>query len=592
LFTEHLVMAQTAPGRGAGGDRAGDLPDRIEALLQARLDATGAGRGIAEVAAVIGREFTIDVLEATLEGLGPRSPLHPDGVQPALRLLERAGLVEQDGVDRMRFGHSLVRDAAYAMQLRSERPARHRAVAEAITALRGSDAEPEALAYHHEQAGDRHLAAAAHLRAATNAANLAEFGLALTHLRCATDLVADQPGAAARRLELTACMQIGAAYAASFSYFQPEAVDAYRRALELCDVIAEEEGDDPGLLLPVIAALGGLWSKEVVAGDMIAAALVTDRLERVLDKADGLDPEVHRFSLSCRGLELLYQGRTSQAIATLRNAALLGHAGPISVSLGTPHDFVAANDGILAVALTVCGDDDGADAALEEAMARTRELAFPIGPFSEAVVQLYAAYLHRLRRDVDGARAASERVGAIGDQYGFQEHSMLGQMLTLVAATVGGDEASRGALGMTLTAWKMAGGGLAVPVLLCELAEAHLAAGDLDAARQVLDEASAMVEETDQRAAEPEIHRLRALADAKAGAPEATVVAALVTAAQVGLAQGSVRLAARSVADLRDLGGGALPAAAADVARRLRAQIPATARGELRELGEWLSAQD
>ncbi len=590
LFTEHLVMAAAATPEDSAGDAGGDLPERMEALLQARLDATGAGRAVAEVAAVIGREFSVEVLDWTLERLGPRAPIAPEGARPALRLLERAGLVEPDGVDRMRFCHSLVRDAAYEMQLRSERPHRHRVVAEASIALRGPDAQPESLAFHHERAGDGDLAAAAHLRAAAQAADLAEFELALTHLRSALDLVSELDGPAARRLELTACMQVGAAYAASFSYFAPEGVDAYRRALDLCDLITEDEGDDPELILPLIAALGGLWSKEVVAGDMVAAGFVTDRMDRMLDKVEGVDPEIYRFSLSCRGFERVFQGETSTAIAALRTASELGHAGPISVSLGTPHDYVASTDSVLAVALTLAGDDDAADASMEEALARTRELAFPVGPFSEAVVQVYVAYLCRLRRDTDGARRAAERIAEIGDRHGFQEHSMVGQMLGLVAEAMGGDAASRQALAMTLTAWRMAGGGLAVPVLLTELAQACLLADDAEAARLALDEAAIVMEETDQRSAEPEILRLYALVEGRAGASDETVIKGLVRAASLGMQQGSLRLAARSLAGIRDTTGGVLPASAAEVAAAYLAALPASAGDDLREVAGWVSA--
>ncbi|MDP1819047.1 MAG: adenylate/guanylate cyclase domain-containing protein [Acidimicrobiales bacterium] len=589
LFTEHLVMATTTTtvARAVGDD----LPETIEALLQTRLDATGSGRGVAEVAAVIGREFSVDVVEAALVHLGPRSPVAPESARTALRLLERAGLVERESTGHMRFCHSLVRDVAYAIQLRSERPHRHRAVAAAHIERRGSDAAPETLAYHHEQAGEVEPAAAAHIRAAVNASQLAEYDLALTHLRNSARLVEGVPTSSARRLELDAYMQIGAVYAASFSYAQPEAADAYRRALELCDIITADQGRDDGLEAQLAAALGGLWSKEIVAGDLPAAIRVTDRLDRLLARSSELELEVRRFTLGCRGLELMYLGDTTAAAATLHQASRLGRAGPMPISLGTPHDYVAVTDAVLAVALTLTGDDAGASTALERAFTRARDLPFPVGPFSVAVVQVYAAYLHRLRGDTDAARTAAQEVCDLGAKHGFQEHSMVGQILSLVAAALEGDEPACQTLDATLGVWRMAGGGLAVPVLLTELADGCLVIGDVDRAQAALDEAAAMVELTEQRGSESEVLRLRAELDARCGASDQSVLKGLVAAAELALDQGAVRLAGRALHGVRRRTGDELPAVTADVGRRFVASVPPTAAGDLREIEGWVSAR-
>ena len=232
-------------------------------------------------------------------------------------------------------------------------------------------------------------------------------------------------------------MQIGGVSAASFSYARDEAERAYLRALELCDLISAEEGSVAGLDVQLIAALGGLWSKEVVAGDLAKAAVVTDRLERVVHVAPAeLAPEIRRFMLGCRGFEQLFAGHTTDAIATLRAASTM-NVGPVAVPLGTPHDYVAAVDALLAAALALAGDDVGADASIANALRRTTTLPFPIGPFSEAVVRVYSV----VRRAGSAAtskprRRDAVRIGAIGDRHGFREHSMLGQILLLAAASI------------------------------------------------------------------------------------------------------------------------------------------------------------
>nr|MBA2624463.1 AAA family ATPase [Acidimicrobiia bacterium] len=254
LFTEHLVMAAKAHPTQPG--QPGDtLPATLEGLLQVRLAASGPGRRVAELAAVIGREFSLELVERVLVELGDGAPLPPAAVASALRDLQRAGLVEPSGEATMRFRHSLVRDVAYELQLRTERPRRHRAVARAIVSLHGPDAAPEGLAHHLEQAGDLEPAASAFLRASEGAAGLAEFDLALEHLHAAGAIIARVEGPAARRLELAHCMQTGSVSAASFSYTRDEAERAYLRAMELCDLIGADEGPDVGLDVQLVAAL-------------------------------------------------------------------------------------------------------------------------------------------------------------------------------------------------------------------------------------------------------------------------------------------------------------------------------------------------
>ncbi len=575
LFTEHLVMAAAHPA--PGHVPADALPATLEGLLQVRLASSGPGRALAEVAAVIGREFSLDLVERVLAELGDGAPLPPTAVASGLRALQRAGLVEPSGEGTVRFRHVLVRDVAYELQLRAERPRRHRAVARAIVSLHGPDASPEGLARHLEQAGDLAPAASAYLRAAEGAAGLAEFDIALAHLRAAGSLITRVEGPEARRLELAHCMQTGSVSAASFSYAREEGERAYLRAMELCDLIATEEGPDVGLDVQLIAALGGLWSKEVVAGDLRAARAVSDRLERLLSRAPAdLGPEIRRFLLACRGFEQLFTGATGDALATLREASQMP-SGPVTVPLGAPHDYVAAVDALLAVALVLAGDDPGADEALARALRRTTQLPFPVGPFSEAVVQVYAAYLNRLRGDVEGARAAARVVSEIGDRHGFREHAMLGQVLGLAASTMEGDQAACEALENVLGIWRMTGGGLAVPVLLAELADGCLRAGDLERARSALDDAATMMAQTDQRGSESEVLRIAALLDRAGGAAPDGVVKGLVASAEAALACGSLRLAARAVHDALDVLDGRPDDGVVDIAGRLQDRLPPSA---------------
>lgn len=234
-------------------------------------------------------------------------------------------------------------------------------------------------------------------------------------------------------------------------------------------------------------------------------------------------------------------------------------AGPVAVRLGTPHDYVAALDALLAVGLVLTTEDDAADQALAHALRRASDLSFPVGPFSEAVVHVYGAYMSRLRGDRADALTRAQLVAEIGERHGFADHAMLGQILGLAARVMKPDADACQALENVLGIWRLAGGGLAVPVLLTELAAGWLRVGAVDRAAIAVEDARVMMEHTGQRGCEPEIHRLGALIVAAEGGSGAEVADEFRFAIKVALDTGSLLLALRAARDVATC-----PAAAAD----------------------------
>ena len=119
----------------------------------ARLDRLGEAREVAQVAAVIGRQFSFLLLEA----VASRSA---DELETMLAKLVAAGIVfpEERSLERsFSFKHALVRDAAYESLLLTRRREWHERIAKAfeenfadITA-----SEPDLLAHHFAEAGWR-----------------------------------------------------------------------------------------------------------------------------------------------------------------------------------------------------------------------------------------------------------------------------------------------------------------------------------------------------------------------------------------------------------------------------------------------------
>jgi class 3 adenylate cyclase/tetratricopeptide (TPR) repeat protein len=153
------------------------IPETVQELIGARLDRLGPqGKRVAQVAAVLGRQFRRDQLVALLAG-------EPIDVPVQLEELERRGLLHRKTAlseDEYRFGESVTQELAYASLLVRERRQLHQRIAGLIEAEPGEmTAEKSALlAHHYSLSEDRHRAVAALLRAARDAEALPSYGSA------------------------------------------------------------------------------------------------------------------------------------------------------------------------------------------------------------------------------------------------------------------------------------------------------------------------------------------------------------------------------------------------------------------------------
>src|SRR5262249_5921830 len=139
LFVEELAHgtierdATSPSGVNDGHRQPSDsllVPASLRDSLAARLDRAPKARNVAQMAAVIGREFSYDML------LGVASPsLSPaelDSTLAHLRKNEIVQLIDDGPPARWAFKHALLRDAAYESLLRSSRREIHTRIASTI----------------------------------------------------------------------------------------------------------------------------------------------------------------------------------------------------------------------------------------------------------------------------------------------------------------------------------------------------------------------------------------------------------------------------------------------------------------------------
>src|SRR5262249_860027 len=123
------------------------LPERVRELVAARLNGLSErGRGLAGLAAVIGRNFEFELVHRA-SGLGG------DEAAAGVEELGRRGVLRGRG-EQLAFVHDRVREVVYAGLLPFRRKLLHRQVAETLESLHAEDLDPHAalLGQHYHDA--------------------------------------------------------------------------------------------------------------------------------------------------------------------------------------------------------------------------------------------------------------------------------------------------------------------------------------------------------------------------------------------------------------------------------------------------------
>ena len=271
LFVEELTKMVLESGLlVAAGDHfelAGLLPPlaipaTLHDSLMARLDRLGGVREVAQIGAVIGREFSHELLQALTSRAEPE-------LSATLDQLVAAELIFRRGVPphaTYRFKHALVQDVAYGTLLKSRRQQLHARIAEVLERHfpEQAEAEPELLAHHCTKAGLVEKAIDYLYQAARHAMARSAMVEAAAQLTQALDLLTGLPvGPDRDQKELDLQIALGAVLITTKGWAAPEVGKTHARARELCT----EEAQTPQLL----AALSGLfvhhlhWSSKHVA---------------------------------------------------------------------------------------------------------------------------------------------------------------------------------------------------------------------------------------------------------------------------------------------------------------------------------------
>jgi class 3 adenylate cyclase len=262
LYIEEVTRAvlEDPPMAANRAASVSPVPLSIHASLMSRLDSLGPARETAEVAAVIGRDFTAELLARVTQR--PEAAMRLD-----LEQMLACGIITAGGALGFRFRHALIQDAAYDSVLREHRRALHGKVGRMLREFSPAIAEsqPQLLAIHFTEAGEVEEAVTWWQHAANRSLQQSAAAEGLEQLNRALALLEPLPDTTWRRqAELGLLICKGKAHVATAGHASDAAGASFRRARELCASLS-----DPAQSL---AAAFGEWGHYVTRGPLREAA--------------------------------------------------------------------------------------------------------------------------------------------------------------------------------------------------------------------------------------------------------------------------------------------------------------------------------
>lgn len=520
LFVEELT--KTILESGQLQERSGEyfletalpslaIPTTLHASLMARLDRLASVRDVAQIGAVIGREFSYELLSA-VAGL-PKARL-----DEALDQLVQSELVFRRGTIPQAvytFKHALVRDAAYAGLLKSRRAQLHAALANAFeqTFPETLESQPETVAHHLTEAGLPDSAARQWLLAGKKAVQRSAHLEAIAHLQKGLDVVRSMaPGPKRDRTELDFVLAMGPCLIATQGPAGSDAVAAFARANELCERI----GDPPEFL----QVLFWLTTASVMRGELPRAH---DTITPLLERAEGRrDRPALLNAMRGKAMILMFMGQIVEAGEMIERAFDVFNASSEEDRLAARaagQDAGVADLALMSWMLWLLGKPDTAANRIDAALRRADAIGHP---HTQAYAYYYASVLYALNGQPDVARMHAEHCSSLSETHGFRQWYGLSRAIKGICTTL--LSPSPAALDDVKTALEEYRGDgyqlgiTALYVLLCPVLQLH---GQHEMAMDFIDRGLSIVEVNCEKIFESELYRLKAQALRHAGTADA-----------------------------------------------------------------------
>jgi class 3 adenylate cyclase/predicted ATPase len=473
------------------------IPASLHASLLARLDRLAPTREVAQIGAALGRQFSHELISAV--AMMPQQQL-----DDALAQLVRAELIFQRGSPPdagYTFKHALLQDAAYSTLLRTRRQQIHARIAATMEEKFPEIviAQPELLAQHCSEAGLRERAVSYWLKAGRHSMARSAIREALVQLQKGLDLLALLPDDTRRKhQELDLLVVLGRAMLAARGYAAPAVGETYARARALA-----EQLDRSDYLVPLLLGQTVFHRQR---GEHKLALSLCAQIEKIGERTN--DVTVLLLGQYWQGVSHGFLGEFLAARGLFEKCKAISEAAHrAACATLTPEDPHAARLAHFAVTLSYLGYIDQARARIRDALSEARQLG---KPYTLTYVSNFAGWVESVASSPDTAQRYAQAVVALSNEHGFPFFTAWGTIYQGWSSTVFG----RPQQGLTLltnglSALRATGAVFATPHVLMWLAETYTKLGQPAECVKCLAEAERIIEMTEERYHEAELHRLR-----------------------------------------------------------------------------------
>jgi class 3 adenylate cyclase/predicted ATPase len=551
LFVEelaHLLKERLgdAPAEPAEWDRIlkTEGVTTLRDLLSARIGALGEARRVAQVASVIGRDFSYDLLASIFERNGLAALL-----DERLEVLVKAGVVRRRSHEErltFRFRHVLLQEAAYDGLLKSERRELHDRIVGLVVERAVVELPDDVMAWHCAQAGRPLEAARYAVRAAESCAMRSAVQEAERLLSTAEEcLEVTRPGPDADKVALQCLAARGPVAVALYGKGSPQARATYERGVAIC---REKDIRDRERWFPVY------WGWWFTAPDFATQQKRSEVLLADLESA--ADAEIRLQALHCAWATSFHSGRHAECLDYVARGLALydpDRARMSRIKYGG-HDAKVCALGERALSLWFVGDDHGSAASIDDTLSWAEELEH-IGSLIHALD--YAIVLRRYQGDPLAVAGLAQRLEHLAREHALTGARVKAQLFSgwawLLTAS---PAASLEQFEIALQSQREIGTEENLSIYLDMKSEILAQAGRYDEALKVLNDTIESSRRIGQLFWLAELYRKRALLSHAMGHDQGAVLRDLQQAMSLARGQGAHALAARARFDLDTLGRG------------------------------------
>jgi class 3 adenylate cyclase/predicted ATPase len=543
MLTKHIVVTNQQNARmGLSPDGAGlagsEVPDSLQDALMARLDHMGETKSVAQVAAILGRDFDGKMLEAVWTG-------KHEALHRGLEELCKADLLQVRGDDAKglyQFKHALIRDVAYDSLLKRNCETLHRHIADVLERAFPDITvrQPDVLAHHYTAGGELNQAVRHWLAAGQLALKNFATPECVAHLNQGLSLLAKLPAIPERDVrELEFRILLGHALMTWKGYAADDVRVTCARAHELCALV----GSAPQL--PI--ALYQLIAYNIVSAHLATALEMAKQFYAIAAQANN-DDLLLEANLTL-GVIYFHLGEFSESQPYLEKCVEIydpeRHAAHM-FQFGQDPAVIALN--FLIWIYWLLGRQEQALKAAEQSVSLARRLNHPL---SLAFALTFAGWHRIFCRDYTAALPISEEIVQLCSVQNILIFRAHGHMMAAWHACDKGNTAVGlpGMLG-ALNTFRVTGALHFLPYWEGHYAMMSATAGDMSHAEASLAQCLEKTERTGERWSEAELHRYRGMLLEKSGKPSVEAEVCYRQAIAVAQRQGAIAWELRATLDL------------------------------------------